>query len=183
MVFQDPYASLNPSKNIGFILGEPLRYATYLDENQKECKYSKEQIEKRVYETLNEIGLPKEYYNRFPDELSGGQQQRVALARRLAQNPQIILADEPVAALDPVTAEQVLDDFVRINETMNISILINIHHVDLALKYANRVVGIKDGIIVFDGPTADVDHDVLHAVYGRSLREDEVMGSLKDVAN
>ena len=92
------------------------------------------------------------------------------------------MADEPVASLDPVMAEQVMDDFVRINETMDITIIINIHHVDLALKYAKRVIGIRDGIIVFDGPVEEVDEAVLHEVYGRSLSEDEVMGSLADVA-
>lgn len=70
------------------------------------------------------------------DQLSGGQQQRVALARTLAQKPEIILADEPVAALDPITAKQVMDDFKKINKELNMSVLINIHHVDLALKYA-----------------------------------------------
>ena len=91
--------------------------------------------------------------------------QRVALARTLAQNPAIILADEPVAALDPVTANQVMGDFKRINEDMNISILINIHHVDLALKYANRVVGIRAGEIVYDGPASEVTPEVLANIY------------------
>ena len=143
--------------------------------------YSKEDT-LLALESLDQVGILEKAYNRA-DELSGGQQQRVALARCLTQNPEIILADEPVASLDPVTAEQVLDDFVRINEEMNISILINIHHVDLALKYAKRVIGIRAGEIVFDGPASEVDQKVLHDVYGRSLSEDEVMGSLEDVEN
>lgn len=100
------------------------------------------------------------------DQLSGGQQQRVALARTLTQNPRIILADEPVAALDPVTAKQVMQDFVRINEEMGISILLNIHHVELALEYADRIIGIRAGKIVYDGPSANVDKAVLSAIYG-----------------
>lgn len=92
-------------------------------------------------------------------------EQRVALARTLNQNPTIILADEPVAALDPVTAHQVMSDFKRINEDMNITVLINIHHVDLALKYATRVIGIRAGEIVYDGPTADVTQEVLDSIY------------------
>ena len=100
------------------------------------------------------------------DQLSGGQQQRVALARTLAQNPKIILADEPVASLDPVTAKQVMDDFRRINREMNISVLINIHHVDLALQYADRVIGIKAGEVVYDGPASEVNEAVLAEVYG-----------------
>ena len=106
-------------------------------------------------------GLEKKH----PAQLSGGQQQRVALARTLNQNPTIILADEPVAALDPVTAHQVMSDFKRINEEMNITVLINIHHVDLALKYATRVIGIRAGEIVYDGPTADVTQEVLDSIY------------------
>ena len=100
------------------------------------------------------------------DQLSGGQQQRVALARTLTQDPRIILADEPVAALDPVTAKQVMQDFVRINQEMGISILLNIHHVELALEYADRIIGIRAGKIVYDGPSANVDKAVLSAIYG-----------------
>ena len=111
------------------------------------------------------------------DQLSGGQQQRVALARTLAQKPEIILADEPVAALDPITAKQVMDDFKKINKELNMSVLINIHHVDLALKYADRVIGIKAGEIVYDGPSAKVDSEVLKQIYGRELAADEVMGA------
>ena len=93
------------------------------------------------------------------------QQQRVALARTLAQNPQIILADEPVASLDPVTAKQVMDDFQRINRDMHITVLINIHHVELALQYATRVIGIRAGEIVYDGPANQVDQAVLDSIY------------------
>ena len=89
----------------------------------------------------------------------------MALARTLNQNPSIILADEPVAALDPVTANQVMSDFKRINQEMNITILINIHHVDLALDYADRVIGIRAGEIVYDGPVKDVTQDVLDIIY------------------
>ncbi len=115
-------------------------------------------------EALDKVGILEKAYVRC-DQLSGGQQQRVALARTLAQNPSIILADEPVAALDPVTAKQVMDDFRRINKDFNISVLINIHHVDLALEYADRVIGIRAGKIVYDGPAANVDAQVLDSIY------------------
>ena len=115
-------------------------------------------------EALDKVGILEKAYTRA-DQLSGGQQQRVALARTLAQNPQIILADEPVAALDPVTAKQVMDDFKRINKDMNITILINIHHVDLALQYADRVIGIRTGEVVYDGPAAAVTQSVLDQIY------------------
>ena len=126
----------------------------------KECKI-------RALEALDKMGILEKAYTRV-DQLSGGQQQRVALARTLAQNPRIILADEPVAALDPVTARQVMDDFCDINRTMNITVLINIHHVDLALEYVDRIIGIRAGRIVFDGPASEVDDDVLKRIYGEA---------------
>ena len=127
-------------------------------------------------EALDKVGILDKAYVRA-DQLSGGQQQRVALARTLAQKPEIILADEPVAALDPITAKQVMDDFKKINKELNMSVLINIHHVDLALKYADRVIGIKAGEIVYDGPATKVDREVLKQIYGRELAADEVMGA------
>ena len=118
-------------------------------------------------EALDKVGILDKAYIRA-DQLSGGQQQRVALARTLAQDPKIILADEPVAALDPVTARQVMEDFVRINREMGISILLNIHHVELALEYASRVIGIRAGEIVYDGPASQVDQAVLDGIYRES---------------
>ena len=125
--------------------------------------FTKEQKMKAL-EALDKVGILDKAYTRC-DQLSGGQQQRVALARTLNQSPSIILADEPVAALDPVTAHQVMRDFQRINEEMNISVLINIHHVDLALKYASRVIGIRAGEIVYDGPTGAVTQEILDQIY------------------
>ena len=127
-------------------------------------------------EALDKVGILDKAYVRA-DQLSGGQQQRVALARTLAQKPEIILADEPVAALDPITATQVMDDFKKINKELNMSVLINIHHVDLALKYADRVIGIKAGERVYDGAAKDVTNEVLKQIYGRELAADEVMGA------
>lgn len=114
--------------------------------------------------SLDKVGILEKSYSRV-DQLSGGQQQRVALARTLTQNPKIILADEPVAALDPVTARQVMDYFLQINREMNITIVINIHHVDLALEYAYRVVGIKDGQVIFDGSPSEVNEDIIAQIY------------------
>ena len=125
--------------------------------------FTKEQ-KMHALEALDKVGILDKAYTRC-DQLSGGQQQRVALARTLNQTPTIILADEPVAALDPVTAHQVMGDFKRINEEMNITILINIHHVDLALKYATRLIGIRAGEIVYDGPVDQVSQDILDAIY------------------
>ena len=129
-------------------------------------------------EALDKVGILDKAYIRA-DQLSGGQQQRVALARTLAQDPEIILADEPVAALDPVMAETVMDDFKRINKEMGITVLINIHHVDLALQYADRIIGIKAGKIVYDGPSSAITEDTLHTIYGRKLTDDEFMKEKK----
>ena len=137
----------------------------------------KDKIE--ALEALDKVGILDKAYTRA-DQLSGGQMQRVALARTLAQNPEIILADEPVASLDPVMADVVMEDFQRINKEMNITVIINIHHVDLALQYANRIIGIQAGKIVYDGPTSGVNDEVLRLIYGRDLKEDEIMKEKKD---
>jgi len=113
----------------------------------------------KALESLDKVGILDKAYMRA-DQLSGGQQQRVALARTLTQDPHIILADEPV------TAKQVMEDFVHINQELGISILLNIHHVELALEYADRVIGIRAGKIVYDGPSKQVDQAVLDAIYG-----------------
>lgn len=133
-------------------------------------KNSPEEAKKKAMEMLEKVGMA-DRASFYPDQLSGGQQQRVALARTLAQNPEIILADEPVAALDPVTAKQVMSDFRKINQDMNISILINIHHVELALEYADRIIGIRAGKIVYDGPSENVTQDVLNTIYEGKIPE------------
>ena len=119
----------------------------------------------RALEALDQVGILEKAYTRV-DQLSGGQQQRVALARTLAQDPEIILADEPVAALDPVTAKRVMDDFKKINRDLGITILLNIHHVELALEYTDRIIGIRSGRIVYDGPSSSVTEAVLKDIYG-----------------
>lgn len=129
-----------------------------------------EKYKLKALDSLEQVDILDKAYVRA-DQLSGGQQQRVALARTLAQNPSIILADEPVASLDPITAKQVMDYFKKINQKKKIAILINIHHVDLALEYADRVIGIKSGEIVYDGPSSEVDEEVLAKIYGEKLED------------
>ena len=164
VVFQD--FRLLPDKTVY----ENVAFAMYI------VKATPRHIRRQVPMVLSLVGLSNKA-KVYPNELSGGEQQRVALARTLAQKPEIILADEPVAALDPITAKQVMDDFKKINKELNMSVLINIHHVDLALKYADRVIGIKAGEIVYDGPATKVDSEVLKQIYGRELAADEVMGA------
>ena len=125
-------------------------------------------------EALDQVGILEKAYVRA-DQLSGGQQQRVALARCLAQKPSIILADEPVASLDPVTSKQVMSDFLKINKELNITVIANMHHVDMALNYADRIIGIKEGVIVYDGPSKKVNNEILKQVYGRELSDDDLM--------
>jgi phosphonate transport system ATP-binding protein len=124
----------------------------------------------RALTALDKVGILDKAYVRV-DQLSGGQQQRVALARTLAQNPEIILADEPIASLDPVTAKQVMDDFTKINRDTKMSVIINIHHVEMALEYADRIIGVREGQIVYDGTAEEVTHEVLDFIYKGQVKE------------
>jgi phosphonate transport system ATP-binding protein len=135
--------------------------------------YSRED-KKIALEALNQVGILEKAYIRA-DQLSGGQQQRVALARTIAQQPDIILADEPVASLDPITANQVMKDFEKINKELEITVVANMHHVDMALKYARRVIGIREGEVVYDGPSKEVTQELLRDIYGRDLEDEDLM--------
>ncbi len=131
--------------------------------------YTKAQ-KRQALEALNQVGILDKAYMRV-DQLSGGQQQRVALARTLAQDPDIILADEPIASLDPVTSKRVMKDFTRINKEMHITIVMNIHHVEVALEYADRIIGIRAGKVVYDGKASTVDDEVLKVIYEGNVEE------------
>lgn len=130
-------------------------------------------------QSLDKFGILDKAYVRA-DQLSGGQQQRVALARALCQEPKILLADEPVASLDPATTIAVMNDFTRINK-MGITIIANMHHVDLAKKYSTRIIGVKAGEIVFDGKPEEVDDEACFRIYGRHLsRNDNLSSGLEE---
>ncbi len=127
-----------------------------------------------AFQALERVGIVEKAYVRASD-LSGGQQQRVGIARALAQEPDIILADEPVASLDPVTSHIVMRDLKRINRELGITTLINLHFLDLARQYGKRLVGLNDGNIVFDGDIADVDDTVFREIYGRAITPDDLL--------
>jgi len=111
------------------------------------------------------------------DSLSGGQQQRVAIARALVQEPSIILADEPVASLDPRNARLVMDALLEINRRYKLTVLVNIHSLDLAREYCERLVGLAGGRLVFDGPPAKLTDAVARELYG--LEADEAVGRVE----
>ncbi|MCA1777604.1 MAG: phosphonate ABC transporter ATP-binding protein [Loktanella sp.] len=100
------------------------------------------------------------------DQLSGGQQQRVAIARALVQKPQLILADEPVASLDPRSTEAVMDALAQINREDGLTVLCNLHHIGLARQYCRRIIGISAGCVVFDGPVEALDDAAIRLIYG-----------------
>lgn len=125
--------------------------------------YSQEDI-KIAEDALNSVGL-KGRHEDLVRNLSGGQQQRVAIARALVQNPKIILADEPMASLDPKLSEVVLDILKKINEERNITVLVNIHVLELAKKYAHRLIALKSGEVVFDGAPSELTPEWLERIY------------------
>jgi len=122
---------------------------------------------RRALINLKRVGLLDHAYKRA-DELSGGEQQRVAIARTLMQEPAIILADEPVSSLDPKLSRVVLDILKRVCREDGITALVSLHTLELTREYADRVVGLKDGQIVFDGTTEELTTSIVDAVYGPS---------------
>ncbi|MNH96575.1 Phosphate-import ATP-binding protein PhnC [compost metagenome] len=127
-----------------------------------------------AFEALDRVNIVEKAYARA-DELSGGQQQRVAIARVLAQEAKIILADEPVASLDPLTTKQVMDDLKRINTELNITTIVNLHFIDLARQYATRIIGLRAGEVVFDGPVSEATDERFAEIYGRPIGKDELL--------
>jgi phosphonate transport system ATP-binding protein len=100
------------------------------------------------------------------DTLSGGQQQRVGIARALMQHPRLLLADEPVASLDPVTSQSIMRYLEALNREDGVTVLCNLHSLDLARRYATRVIALRTGEVVFDGLPADLDDERFRAIYG-----------------
>lgn len=126
-------------------------------------------------QALERVEIVEKAYTRAAN-LSGGQQQRVSIARALAQEPKIMLADEPVASLDPPTANVVMRDLQRINRDLGITTIVNLHFLDLAKRYGDRIIGMRQGRMVFDGTGEQADERVFEEIYGRSLTADDVIG-------
>lgn len=124
-------------------------------------------------ESLERVGLLEKESQRA-DQLSGGQQQRVGIARALMQKPDLILADEPVASLDPATAHSVLNHLEEMNKRDGMTVLCNLHFLSLARRYADRVVGLKAGEIVFDGLPAEIDEARFKEIYGEDAVQVEI---------
>lgn len=128
-----------------------------------------------AFEALNRVGILAKVWDRA-SSLSGGQQQRVAIARALCQEPRLVLADEPVASLDPPTAHEVMDDLRRINQDLGITVITNLHLLDLARSYGTRIIGLRAGEVVFDGPVESASDAVFAKIYGRSVESADVLG-------
>jgi len=131
--------------------------------------YSEE--EKRMaLDMLSLLGLEDQVYRRC-DQLSGGQKQKVGIARALVQDPRILLCDEPIASLDPSSAKIIMDYLRKVQSELHISVLVNIHQVDIAKKYAERILGFKKGQMVFDGTPATLDKTTIQDIYGTEAGE------------
>ena len=153
IVFQDYalFPNLNVQQNITYGL------------RNKPGISSREEVD----ELIDLLGL-REHLSKRIDQLSGGQKQRVAIARALMRNPSILLADEPVASLDPVTGRQILCLLRDIQRQRGVSILMNSHNLDLSLEFSTHIVGMNRGRVVFDGAPGDVTEVVLRDIYGEA---------------
>lgn len=120
----------------------------------------------KAAENLNKVNMLDKYYTRA-DELSGGQQQRVAIARAMMQSPTVVLADEPIASLDPKTTKMVMDDLQRLNDE-GMTVIANLHSVPLAMAYATRIIGLRAGKLVYDKPIAEVSENDFDGIYAEA---------------
>jgi peptide/nickel transport system ATP-binding protein len=153
MVFQDPFASLNPRHSVGRIVGEPLR--THGLAGRKESAA-------RVRELLNTVGLPQDAAGRYPHEFSGGQRQRIGLARALALNPDFIVADEPVSALDVSIQAQIINLFEQLQEEFQLTYLFIAHDLAVVRHISDRIAVMYLGTFVEVSPAAELYENPLH---------------------
>jgi phosphonate transport system ATP-binding protein len=128
----------------------------------------KEKQEAKEY--IDIVGLTGKEKQRA-DQLSGGQQQRVSIARSLMQKPKLLLADEPVASLDPATSHSVMDYLKKVNEEYGVTVICNLHFLSLVREYATRVIALKDGELVFNGRPDEIDEQWFKEIYGDEAKE------------
>lgn len=153
LVFQDPYSSLNPKKTVGWQLEEPLKAQDILD---KTIKYTSEERRQKVEDMLEKVGLSKEYYDRMPNELSGGQRQRISIAQALITEPEFVIADEPVSALDVTIQAQVMDLLRKLQVEMGLSMLFISHDINVVGSIADRIMVMRKGELVELGAASEV---------------------------
>lgn len=147
MIFQDPYASLNPRKRIGQIVGDPLR---------RQGVASGSDLRHRVNELLERVGLGSEHYDRFPHEFSGGQRQRIGIARALALRPKLVIADEPVSALDVSIQAQIINLLDDLQDELGLTYLFVAHDIGVVRHISDRIAVMHDGKIVEQGSADQV---------------------------
>lgn len=136
--------------------------------------YSETEKEKAFF-ILNELGLAEQAYKRC-DALSGGQKQRVGIARAIMQEPKLILCDEPIASLDPKASKTIMDHLSQINQKQKITCIVNLHQVEVAMKYSQRILGVSSGKIVFDGTPEELTKKKIQEIY-QSSDSDLIMDS------
>ena len=149
MVFQDPYNSLNPAKKVGWLLEEPLKV-------DKKYKWTKEERKMRVKAIMGEIELPLELLDRYPSQLSGGQRQRVCIGIALMRSPKLLIADEPVSALDVTIQSQIMELLQNLHKRLGISIIFISHDLRVVYQISDHVMIMKSGRVVEYGETLDV---------------------------
>ena len=153
MIFQDPYASLNPRKRVGQIVGDPMRLHGIATGSE---------LRPRVQELLERVGLAPEHYNRFPHEFSGGQRQRIGVARALALKPRLIIADEPVSALDVSIQAQIINLLEDLQEEFGLAYLFVAHDLGVVRHVSDRIAVMYLGKIVELGPADQVYANPIH---------------------
>ena len=153
MIFQDPYSSLNPSKTIGWLLQEPLRAAGKLD---KSLAMTKQDMEAAAYDMLHRVGMEDKYFHRRPSQLSGGQRQRISIGQALITGPGLIVADEPVSALDVTIQAQIMELMQKLQQEMGLSYLFISHDINVVYKMCDRIMVMKAGKILEIGDTEEL---------------------------
>ncbi|MFJ7933976.1 phosphonate ABC transporter ATP-binding protein [Sporosarcina sp. NPDC096371] len=119
----------------------------------------------QAFHLLKKLGMEEHAYKRC-DQLSGGQKQRVGIARALIQSPKLLLCDEPIASLDPNASKVIMDHLRAISKELNITCIVNLHQVDVAKKYSDRIIGLNRGEVVYDGLSSELTSDAIHTIYG-----------------